>query len=197
MNNEVLDDSDLKAGEELKIYPSLGTRFVASMLDFLLLSVPVMLLSFSNMFYLQSIVLACILLFVFPIYKVYMEGTYGYTLGKKMKGFKIVKEGGGAMDMKAALVRYLFGYPVLIFSFLSTIYTFEALTEGGIESLIDFSERSAAAQALTPALLTTGTNISSFVYFVALLFIFQGVKRQPLYDRIAKTVCVMNDTQED
>lgn len=194
MNTEILDDSDFKAEELKKIYPTLGARFVASILDVLIITVPIGLLSLANMVYLQSILIAFLLMLVFPFYKVYMEGTYGYTIGKKLQGFKIIREGteNEEMDMKTSMLRYIFGFLVLLFSFIATFYTFQIVTEGGWESFTSFTEKSAAAQLTVPAFLSTITNLINLVYFVAILFIFQGGKRQTLYDRIAKTVCVVN-----
>lgn len=194
MNTEILDDSDFKAEELKKIYPTLGARFVASILDVLIITVPIGLLSLANMVYLQSILIAFLLMLVFPFYKVYMEGTYGYTIGKKLQGFKIIKEGteNEAMDMKTSMLRYIFGFLVLLFSFIATFYTFQIATDGGWESFASFAEKSAAAQVTVPAFLSAITNLTNLVYFVAILFIFQGDKRQTLYDRIAKTVCVVN-----
>jgi uncharacterized RDD family membrane protein YckC len=196
MNTEVLDDSNFKEGELNIEYPTLGARFVASILDFLIVGVPMAILSFGNIFYLGSSLIAILLVFVFPVYKVYMEGTYGYTFGKKIQGFKIVKAGDGAgeeeMDMKTSMLRYLFGFSVLMFTLINTIYTFGALVEGGVESFSDFAARSEAVQAAVPGIFTTLANVANLVYFVAILFIFQGGKCQTLYDRIAKTICVVN-----
>ncbi|MBL4650004.1 MAG: RDD family protein [Aureispira sp.] len=194
MNTEILDDKDFKGEELKKTYPTLGARFIASILDVLIITVPIGLLSLANIVYLQSTLIACLLMLVFPFYKVYMEGTYGYTIGKKLQGFKIIKEGteNEEMDMKTSMLRYIFGFLVLLFSFIATFYTFQIITEGGWESFENFAEKSAAAQLTVPAFLSAITNLINLVYFVAILFIFQGGKRQTLYDRIAKTVCVVN-----
>jgi len=151
MNTEILDDKDFKGEELKKTYPTLGARFIASILDVLIITVPIGLLSLANMVYLQSTLIACLLMLVFPFYKVYMEGTYGYTIGKKLQGFKIIKEGteNEEMDMKTSMLRYIFGFLVLLFSFIATFYTFQIITEGGWESFENFAESGANVDLLT------------------------------------------------
>lgn len=194
MNTELLDSNDFSEEDIDRTYPTLGARFIASILDVLIIALPIGVLSFANSFYLQSALLAYLSILVYPTYKIYMEGTYGYTIGKKMQGFKIIKEDAEdeEMDMKTSMLRYIFGFMVLICTLLSTFYTFEIATQGGIESFEDFAAKSAAAELAIPFFLSAISNIANLIYIVALLFIFQGMKRQPLYDRIAKTVCVVN-----
>jgi uncharacterized RDD family membrane protein YckC len=194
MNTELLDDSEFK--EEHVEYPTLGARLIASLLDFFMIGIPTGIISFYNVVYvdMQSALLAYLLVFVFPVYKMYMEGTYGYTIGKKLQGFKIVKQGGGEneMDLKTSILRYLFGLPLVVISLITTIYTFDKLVQAEVISLSDYVEKSGAIQAFVPSVFDTLSNVISFVYLVAVLFIFQGGKCQTLYDRIAKTICVVD-----
>jgi uncharacterized RDD family membrane protein YckC len=195
MNTELLDSNDFVEDELGRQYPTLGARFIAAILDVLIIALPIGLLSYANTFYMQSTLVTYLAILVYPTYKVGMEGTYGYTIGKKLQGFKIVKEGAEneQMDIKTSMLRYIFGFFVLILSLISTAYTFEVLVQGEMESFADFAQQSANAQLAVPAFLSTLVNVANLVYLVAILFIFQGVKRQPLYDRIAKTVCVVNE----
>ncbi len=41
----------------------------------------------------------------FFVYFIYMEGTYGQTIGKKLFGIVVVTETGGDCDMRAAAIR--------------------------------------------------------------------------------------------
>lgn len=195
MNTELLDSNDFVEDELGRQYPTLGARFIAAILDILIIALPIGLLSYANAFYMQSTLVTYLVLLVYPIYKVGMEGVYGYTIGKKIQGFKIVKEGAEneEMDIKTSMLRYIFGFFILILSIMTTAYTFEVLIQGEMQNFADFAEQSALAQLAVPAFLSTLTNIANLVYFVAILFIFQGAKRQPLYDRIARTICVVNE----
>jgi uncharacterized RDD family membrane protein YckC len=39
------------------------------------------------------------------VYFIYMEGTYGQTIGKRVMSIVVVDEGGGACDMRASAIR--------------------------------------------------------------------------------------------
>jgi uncharacterized RDD family membrane protein YckC len=39
------------------------------------------------------------------VYFVYMEGTYGQTIGKRLMGIVVVREDGSPLDMRAAAIR--------------------------------------------------------------------------------------------
>ncbi len=64
---------------------------------------------------------------IFFAYFIYMEGTYGQTLGKRVLGIVVVMEDGSPCDMKASAIRNLlrivdglFGYLVGLLAILLT-----------------------------------------------------------------------------
>ena len=93
----LLDDFD----EDYNNYASLGARCGASILDAIIIGIPSLFLMFYNYILFHSLLIACLSSFIYPFYKIYLEGKYGYTLGKKILGFKIINLNGDNKKMNA------------------------------------------------------------------------------------------------
>jgi len=104
-------------------------RIGAFLLDVILLGFGVGLLAVSTS--LISSTLGWLFVSLTPViifvYFIYMEGTYGQTLGKRVLGIVVVMEDGSPCDMKASAIRNLlrivdglFGYLVGLLAILLT-----------------------------------------------------------------------------
>jgi uncharacterized RDD family membrane protein YckC len=84
-----------------------GKRVVAFLVD--AVAVAVAILVVSGIVGLVSDLLGALVSLVLAlaaiVYFVYMEGTYGQTLGKRLVGIVVVKEDGSPLDMRSAAIR--------------------------------------------------------------------------------------------
>ncbi|WP_216824793.1 RDD family protein [Salinigranum rubrum] len=94
--------------------PQLGTensvvvkRVLAFVIDVVLLAVVVGIAGaiFGALLGRLGGILTPLLSLVGVVYFIYMEGTYGQTLGKRLVGIVVVDEDGGACDMTASAIR--------------------------------------------------------------------------------------------
>ncbi len=193
MNNTILDDYII-ADQEYQ-YASLGARFGAAILDSFLLFFIIIFLTYINLTRLYSPIIELITTLIFPVYKVLMEGIFGYTLGKKALGFKIMKLNAPTtkMDISTALIRYIFGWPGLLISAISIYYTFDVNLMMQVFDWESYTAYTEKIDKKIPPMLSLAQIVASLAYFIAICFIFEGMTRQTLYDRIAKTICVKNE----
>jgi uncharacterized RDD family membrane protein YckC len=107
--------------QEMATYAGVGSRIGAIILDHIILLIIALIialpLGFSGaMFGMMApgaealftgmyITMMALNFIIWLVYFTYFEGTSGQTLGKRALGIKVTREGGGKMNMGAALVR--------------------------------------------------------------------------------------------
>lgn len=193
MNTELLDNLSLDKNHPDNLnYASVGARFWASILDGLIVTIPIFGLQFLNLIVLHNIIVQYLTMCIYPFYKIYMEGTFGYTLGKKILKIRVLNlsREDQQMDLKTAILRYSFYFPTFLASLLLTFFTFDPEALQAVTSIIDALMYSSKVTENAPNYVTILNSVSSVITLIALLFVFEGTKKQTLYDRVAKTVCV-------
>ena len=102
MENQILDQSE--AYSDVIKYASFWERVGASLIDFLIF-IPVYGLSYYNSMSMKSLPLAIILSLAYLVYKIYMEGKSGATIGKRAMKIKVVTEDNQPINMGTSAVR--------------------------------------------------------------------------------------------
>jgi uncharacterized RDD family membrane protein YckC len=96
-------------------YGSFLSRFVAFIIDVLIISVPIFLIQNNDFRTIFSLVVG-------TLYIVWMNGKYGATVGKMVMGLRIVKENGKKIDYSDALVREISSYLSTAIIFLGYLW---------------------------------------------------------------------------
>ncbi|MFI5171573.1 MAG: RDD family protein [Chitinophagales bacterium] len=180
MENQILDQEQTSA--QVLEYASFWERVGASLVDFLIM-LPVLAFNFYNLMQIKSLVLAIIFNFIFIIYKIYMEGTFGATFGKKAMKIKVVTENFQPIDLKLALVR---GCLYLLNAIVGTVSIIQVFNAAGFSDVTGFSEVSKFQNANSSSI----GLILSLLILVSVIWVAFDRKKQALHDKIAKTVCV-------
>ena len=83
-------------------------RSVAFMIDNIMVFIAAQIILFilGFLFFLSENAMSNFTLFLWAFYYVYMLGKYGYTLGKKWLGLRVVKVDNTAIDYKIAIYRF-------------------------------------------------------------------------------------------
>jgi uncharacterized RDD family membrane protein YckC len=84
-----------------------GKRVVAFLVDAITIAVAILVLSTVAGFVsdVLGVLVSLVLSLAAIAYFIYMEGTYGQTLGKRLVGIVVVKADGSAVDMRSAAIR--------------------------------------------------------------------------------------------
>ena len=183
MENNILDQEQTQYSE-IK-YAGFWERVGASLIDFLIF-LPVYGLSFYNSMNLKNLVLALVLGFVFLIYKIYMEGVKGATIGKRVMHIVVINEQNEKATMNQVIARnslYILNTLVGIFS---TVLIFNA---AGFEDATTFMEISTFQQQNGSPI---GTIVGVIVLISVIVVAFDKHK-QALHDKIGKTYCAIRE----
>lgn len=183
MENNILDQEQTQY-TEIK-YAGFWERVGASLIDFLIF-LPIYGLSFYNTMNMKNLILALVLGFVYLIYKIYMEGVKGATIGKRVMHIVVINEQNEKATMNQVIARnslYILNTLVGIFS---TVMIFNA---EGFENATTFMEISNFQQK-------NGSPIGTVVGIVVLISVIVVAfdkHKQALHDKIGKTYCAIRE----
>lgn len=182
---QLLDDelADGQVDPDPPIYAGAGPRFVALMLDFLVLA-PLAYLNFYNITTFKNLMLAIIIITVSAAYKPVMEYWYGATVGKIAMGLKVVDYQYQHISAGQSLLRYL---PWLIGNIVSLITTVAVFQMEGFESAGDFY---AFGELAATTAYDKWSQFTAWIVIISALGILFNPYRQALHDQIAKTFCI-------
>ncbi len=191
MSDQNLLDDDFIAEnhppEILPPYAGFWLRVGASLIDFLVM-LPIVGLSFFNLLSLKSMPVAVICILAQPLYKIFMEGKYGATLGKMATHIKVVDMGYQPIDMNLAVKRYaLYGISTVIGAII-TIMMFSAY---GFEEMTDFMAFSAMQAQAAGFALNLLSQLSSLLILISVIFVAFDFRKQALHDKIAGTLVII------
>lgn len=164
-------------------YASFWERVGASIIDFFVL-LPVIILNYLNIMNIKSLPLAIVLGFAFVIYKIFMEGKYGATIGKRVMKIKIVTADNDQINMNHAVTRSIFYLINNGVGIIGTVIMFNAI---GFADVNKFMEVGQFQQA-------NGTGlelVTSVLLLISVLFVAFDKHKQALHDKIAKCYCVI------
>ncbi len=180
MENPILDQDQSESPS--LVFATFWERVGASFIDGLIF-VPVGILNFYNTLHIKSLALALVLNVPFIIYKIYMEGTSGATIGKRSMKIKVVTESGGPIDLVRAGTRACFYILNMLGSMISTIMVFNA---AGFADVTGWMEIGSFQNENG---LSFDLAITALV-FISVIFVAFDKNKQALHDKIAKTYCV-------
>lgn len=180
MKDQIIDFTENKVAIPVDKITSRWKRFVASMLDTLLLiGIYYGLLYSLKEEFLNQFILFYYVLSIF--YKPIMEYSYGATLGKLLLKMKVVNFELQPISFLQSLLRS----SLLV---MSTVYSFYKYLKGtfygtgGLREVLEYSEIDYIKQSLF------------LLFFVSALFVLLNKKNQGLHDLLAKTY-VINKTK--
>ena len=154
----------------------------------ILIFIPIMILSYWNMFSLKSTVLLVFIGLPGLIYKPFMESFIGATLGKMSCKIKVIGEDGNKLSLFGAYIRF---FPFLL-----------AAGVGLASQLILFSspEFQAAESMMELAEAQQGTSFLDVINYVATAFILVDCvliaftfRKRALHDMMAESFCVYKE----
>jgi len=184
--NEVLD-SNWNDEEGPVEYATFWNRALASIVDSLALLIPSTGLTFYGL-YEKSLPLVLAGAALAMVYKVWMEGTYGATLGKMAVKIKMINSARQPISLGESLQKNLIYVISQVIGMLSMIELFGddtfTDTEGMLQSM---------ALMNTTTMSTYGSLWSLLIIVSVLAVLFSGQTKQTLHDMIAGTYCVKTE----
>lgn len=167
------------------IYSTFWQRFLASLLDGLIL-IPFVIIDSFNKTTWKSIPLLVMTFLLTLAYKPFMEAKYHATLGKMALNLTIVDNQHVKPSLNNILLRNIFDISNRIIIGITAFITF---SNAAFEDVNSNASYSVLANALTGATLIT--VILSLLWFVdAIFLIADSRERRALHDRIGKTLVV-------
>lgn len=189
-DQNLLDDDFVVENGPPEILPPFAgfwLRVGASLIDFLVMA-PIVALSFYNLLSLKSLPTAIVCILAQPLYKIFMEGKYGATLGKMATHIKVVDMGYQQIDMNLAVKRYaLYGISTLIGA-ITTILMFSAY---GFEEMTDFMAFSTMQAKAAGVALNLLSQLSSLLVLISVIFVAFDTRKQALHDKLAGTLVII------
>ncbi len=189
--NNLLDDAfnEKPLNDNKVIFATFWTRVWASLIDGLIIMPIVLPLMFYNMSTWKSIPALIVMTIIPPAYKIFMEYTYGATLGKMAQRIVVVNYDFEKPSFEAICLRNIVGIVSGAASFLSMLYIF-SLPE--FKDITGFMEYSRFMQTKTQ--VTTVNNIISLAFMIDVLMMLSDKQNRTYHDKIGKTYVVKRNS---
>lgn len=158
-------------------------RFGASIIDSLVF-IPVMVLSFWNMYSLKSMPLMISLCAVGMIYKPFMESSYGATLGKMSFGLKVIDDNGNMLTLFRAYVRFLPNLISVLLNLVSSIILFSSPAFQSATTLMEMG------QAQPRGIINLFQFLVNLLIVIDCVFVAFTFRKRALHDMLAGSYCV-------
>ncbi len=179
---EILD-TDIITNQGHVEYATFSNRFLASLVDFLVMAVPIGgTIYFGFMEKNMMLMLLCTI--IAGLYKPLMEGIYSATLGKMVVGIKMVDSDHEDLDLVQSFTK---NGIYLISSTMSIMTTFWIF---GQDTFLEAEGFLASSMATQNNPYQTITSIWSFVILISCFIMLASDTKQTLHDRIASTFCI-------
>ena len=179
---EILDNHNITKVSNVR-YANFGQRFLASIVDFLVLFIP---MAFSLYYgFVEKNFTAALLGSIFgTIYKPLMEGVYGATIGKMVVGIVMVDENLNKTDITQAITKngvYLINGAI---GLLSQYWMF------GLEDFIGSEDILQTMEAIQDNPYQTVSSIWSLAILISCFSMLGSERKQTLHDNLAGVFCV-------
>lgn len=181
MENNILDQE--QSQPTTIQYAGFWERVGASIIDFLIF-IPLFVLTYYNLMNLKNLVLALVLSFVWIIYKIYMEGAKGATIGKRVMKIVVVNENNEIINMNQSIARNSLYIINTLLGLITTVMVFNAI---GFEDNTSFMEVSKFQQENG---FTVG-GYFGFLILISVIWVAFDKQKQALHDKIGKTYCAI------
>ena len=155
-----------------------------------LIFIPIVLLSFWNIYSLKSMVVLVLISLPGFIYKPFMESFFGATLGKMACGIKVIDDNGKKLSLFSAYVRY---FPFLLsigINLAGQLIVFSSPQFQTAESMIEF------AQAQQVNFLDLIGKIVGLLVLIECVFAAFTFRKRALHDMLAESFCVYKEPKK-
>jgi len=182
MEDNILDADLREENAKQMRYAEFGTRFLASLVDFLI-TLPFIILIILNHIYLKILAVDFLLSILLLSYKPFFEFKFNATLGKMALKIKVLTEGFEGISLGTSLLRNLiYIFPALIDLYYNFLF-FNHPEFKIINSFLEYGEL--ADQVSNPT--NSYFGILMIIFGLAVIF---TQKKQGLHDMMVNTVCV-------
>ena len=171
------------------VFATFWTRVWASLIDALIIMPIVLPLMFYNMSTWKNVLILIAVIIVPPVYKVFMEYTYGATLGKMARRIVVVSYDFEKPSLEAILLRNIVGIATAAATFLSTLYVFSL---DGFKEVTGFMEYARFMEKNNQ--VNTVNNVMSLASMIDVLMMLSDKQNRTYHDKIGKTYVVKRDS---
>jgi uncharacterized RDD family membrane protein YckC len=171
------------------IFATFWTRVWASLIDALIIMPIVLPLMLYNMSMWKNVFILIAIIIVPPAYKVFMEYTYGATLGKMARRIVVVNYDFEKPSLETILLRNIVGVASGAVTFLSTLYIFSL---DGFKEVTGFIEYGVFMKK--NSLVNRISNVMSLVSLIDVLMMLSDKQNRTYHDKIGKTYIVKRDS---
>ena len=183
-NETILDDS-IEPAEQVH-YAGFWQRVFASLLDGLILSPVTVGLTFFSLIYLKSFVISLLPAVIGMLYKVWMEKSYGATLGKQIMGIRVCDNSFQAITYSQSFIR---NYYYLLSILLGLFQNIEIFNMESFQSADTFM-KVIEVQQTQNSFVSLISRSAGILFLVDCLFMLNDGAKRTLHDRWAKTIVV-------
>ena len=161
-------------------------RVGAAIIDGLVF-IPIMILSFWNMFTLKSTFLLIMMSLLRLIYKPFMESSFGATLGKMSCGIKVIDDNCSKLSLLRAYIRFL---PAFVSSAITLAIQLIRFSSPQFESVTSLVE---LGQAQQKGLLDMCGSLAGLFVTIDCIFVAFTFRKRALHDMLAGSFCVYKE----
>ena len=161
-------------------------RVGANIIDSLIF-LPIMILSYWNMFSLKSTVLLVLIGLPGLIYKPFMESFFGATLGKMSCKIKVIGEDGNKLSLLGAYIRF---FPFLLAAGVGLASQLILFSTPQFQSVTSWVELGQAQQGSFLDVISYPVNVLVLIDCVFVAFTF---RKRALHDMMAESFCVYKE----
>lgn len=162
-------------------WPRLGALF----LDFLILGLPTIALSYFNVVSWKSTPLLIVTSLVSLAYKPFMEFQYGATFGKMALNLRVVNLNFQKANFTEIFLRNIFNIVAGVFSLVSSFLVFNSVQFQTLTGYMEFNRLVASQRSSS---ILQGSN--ALIVLVEFICLVSDDQKRALHDRIAKTYVI-------
>ncbi len=183
--DNLLDDAFSEKPNNAIIFATFWTRVWASLIDALIVMPIVLPLTFYNMSTWKSIPVLMAITIGGLAYKLFMEYTYGATLGKMAQRIVVVNYDFEKPSFENICLRNIVGITSGVATFLSMLYVFSLPAFKEVTGFMEYSRFISKIPKLGIV-----NNLVSLVFMVDVLMLLGDKQNRTFHDKIGKTYVV-------
>ncbi len=161
-------------------------RVGAAIIDGLVF-IPIVILSFWNIFTLKSTFLLITMSLLGLIYKPFMESSFGATLGKMSCGIKVIDDNCSKLSLLRAYIRFLPAFVSSAITLASQLILFSSPQFESVTSLVELG------QAQQKGLLDMCGSLVGLFIIIDCIFVAFTFRKRALHDMLAESFCVYKE----
>jgi uncharacterized RDD family membrane protein YckC len=187
MEQEILDnDLTLETVSETNKWAGFWIRTGASLID-VIVYLPIVALSFFNLFSLKFLALQIVIDVALLLYKPLMEYKYGATLGKMAVKIKVVNANFEPLTVQQAILRNVPFWLSHLSSLAGAVILFQ---HTNFETATTMAQVTFLQNEAIPSTINTAISFFTLVCCIVVAF---NAKKQGLHDMMANTYCIYRE----